>query len=172
MWNDFLSIYDPHIAWDLIGGFNCVLGAHENLGRIPPARLVCEEFWAFRDSANLVHMHTHGADFTWSNGRESTRHTEVRLDKVIHNVAWINIWLISSCKTLNKNCSYHHPLLLEFGVYVKRFYRPFRFSNAWVVHPDFLNVVQESWKDEVSNISNHIQKLMVKLKRLKLKLKN
>lgn len=81
-------------CWD----FNCVLGSHEKRGGGPPHQLACDEFAAFTNATNPIHMHTQGDEFTWSNGRECRRHTEVRLDRVIHNAAWIMIWSLSYCK--------------------------------------------------------------------------
>lgn len=74
-----MGIYDPDIAWDFIGDFNCIMGSHEKLGGRPPVQIACQEFVAFTSSANLIHMQTQGAQYTWSNERGGNRHTEVRL---------------------------------------------------------------------------------------------
>lgn len=106
-----LTIYDPKISWSFIDDFNCILGAHEKHGGTPPCQLACEELAFVSNLANLIYMRTHGFDFTWSNGREGMRYVEVRLDRVIHNAAWIKMWSVTSCKAFDKICSDHYPLL-------------------------------------------------------------
>jgi hypothetical protein len=45
----------------------------------------------------------------------------------------------------------HNPLLLRFGgLPLNRGSRPFRFEAAWIDHPEYMNLVNESW-----NSSNH-----------------
>jgi hypothetical protein len=70
LWNVLNSLQAQHdIPWSFIGDFNVIMGAHEHRGRFNPARLPIEEFQAWSDSFNLIHLPTRGADFTWNNGR-------------------------------------------------------------------------------------------------------
>jgi hypothetical protein len=70
LWNALTSLQAQHdLPWSFIGDFNVIMGAHEHRGRFNPARLPIEEFQAWSDSFNLIHLPTRGADFTWNNGR-------------------------------------------------------------------------------------------------------
>jgi hypothetical protein len=60
--NNLQSQYD--LPWCFIGDFNVILGAHEYRGRFSPARLPMEEFKAWSDSFNLIHLPTRGAEYT------------------------------------------------------------------------------------------------------------
>jgi hypothetical protein len=70
LWNALTSLQAQHdLPWSFIGDFNVIMGAHEHRGRFNPARLPIEEFQAWSESFNLIHLPTRGADFTWNNGR-------------------------------------------------------------------------------------------------------
>lgn len=83
------TVQDQNVACAIIGDFNLVLGAHGKRGGRSPKTIACEEFTAFTNVANLMHMSTHGVEYTWSNGRADGGLIEVRLDRVIHNAVWL-----------------------------------------------------------------------------------
>lgn len=116
-------------------------------------------------------MFTQGAEYTWSNGRKGRRHTEVRLDRLLHNSAWVNLWPLSHCKTLYRVSSDHYPIILSFDVFVRSFVRPFKFSNCWIDHPKFEREVQLCWEEPMGYVDNPMQVMMLKLQRLKKRLK-
>lgn len=60
LWIDLMQVCDQNTPWALIGDFNCVLGAHEKKDGRPPLQILCEEFLAFTNMANFVHIHTWG----------------------------------------------------------------------------------------------------------------
>lgn len=68
-----------------MGDFNAILGAHEQRGSRIPSRIACEDFKNWTDAGSLNHIVTRGAEFTWSNGRKGSAHTERRLDRAICN---------------------------------------------------------------------------------------
>lgn len=108
---------------------------------------------------------------SWSNKREGRRHTELLLDWVIHNASWLSLWPLSHCKTPYRIFSNHYPILLSFGLFVRKIARPFRFSNCWVEHSDFDKEVWSSWYEPIGYVSNPMQSMMIKLQRLKRMLK-
>lgn len=75
--------------------------------------VTCDEFKSWSDSCDLIHLPTIGAAYTWFNKRRGPAHTERRLDKVICNGAWISFWDSSTCCTLPRSKSDHHPILLK-----------------------------------------------------------
>lgn len=136
-----------------------------------PIKISREEFLASPNTSNLIHMHTHGMKFTWNNGKYENRCNEEWLDRTIHNATWLSQWSPNSCKTLNKQFSDHHPLLLHFDVYFRRFPRPFRFANIWTEHPDYLLVIKQSWDYLLGFTPNPIVRVIVKVKWVKAMLK-
>lgn len=64
LWFDNLQVCDPNITWAIIGDFNYVTGAYENRGDNPPYQIACEGLIASTNTADLLHMHTHGVEYT------------------------------------------------------------------------------------------------------------
>lgn len=87
-----------------------------------------------------------GAEFKWSNGRGGGRHSEVGLDRILCKAYWLVSWSDTSCRTLVREFSDHHPILLKFDNYVRRFPKTFRFLSCWLQHEDFMDMVKENWE--------------------------
>lgn len=64
LWSDLFDIYVPDLVWLFIGDFNCILGAHQKREGCPLIQMACDEFVMFTNTANLIHMQTHGAQYT------------------------------------------------------------------------------------------------------------
>ena len=71
-----------------------------------------------------------------------------RLDRLLFNNAWEDIFPISGLLPLSSNISDHCPLLLSCSC-DKPKYRHFCFENFWVKLPGFIETVQEAWQEEV-----------------------
>lgn len=117
-------------------------------------------------------MDTIGAEFTWFNGRSDRRHTNVRLERVITNATWYATLSDTACRTLVREFFDHHPLLLKFDSYVRKYPRPFRFMSCGILNENLSVVVKENWEQPIIYVSNPMIRMMLKLKRLKMRLKN
>ncbi|XP_019430885.1 PREDICTED: uncharacterized protein LOC109338180, partial [Lupinus angustifolius] len=126
--------------------FNVVLGAHECKGSRLPCRGPSEEFKSFSNSANLIHLDTRGAPYTWSNRRSVSALTEKRLDMTLCNDDWLHSWNQVSCCTLPRIASDYHPILLYATTDSIAKKSPFRFHKMWLTHHDCKRVVMESWR--------------------------
>ncbi|KAL7243069.1 hypothetical protein ACSBR1_015475 [Camellia fascicularis] len=84
-----------------------------------------------------------GRKFTWGNSQEGERWS--RLDRFLVNPEWLynfnfKVW------GLPRRWSDHCPILLmederDWGL------RPFKFLNAWTLHPSFMKVVEKCWSE-------------------------
>jgi len=135
------------MPWSSIGNFNTILGSHEHKGIHEPARLPITEFQQWSDLNNLVHLHTRGVSFTWSNGRKGRNITQKRLDRVLVNQDWINVCQSSSVSTLTKLRSDHYTLLFEFQTQSSQFTSSFKFMKMCISHPNCINVVKQCWNN-------------------------
>jgi hypothetical protein len=169
-WSVLSNIQNQYnLPWSCIGDFNTVLGSHEHKGIHEPARLPMNDFQHWSDSNNLIHLHTKGAAYTWSNGRRGRNKTQKRLDRVIVNHDWINACQTINVCTLTKLRSDHFPLLFEFQTQTAQFSSSFKFMKMWISHPDCINVVKQCWNNQISGCPMFI--LSQKLKMLKEALK-
>lgn len=170
LWSELENLKaNNHGPWCYIGDFNVVLGAHEVKGSHLPRKTPCDDFKAWTETYNLLHLPTRGAEFTWSNGRKLAAHTQKRLDRSICDDNWISYWNSSSCYTLTKCHSDHHPLLLIMKKGAKSHPSPFKFLSMWPDHPDCSRLVSEIWAKPVAGCPMYI--LSQKLKSLNNELK-
>lgn len=96
-----------------------MLGSHEKGGGGLPHKGSCDDFNNWTNSRNYTHIPSRGAEFTWSNYREASRFTEMRLDRAIINSDWLSYWSSVSCDALVRNQSDHSPLLLSLSKGIK-----------------------------------------------------
>ncbi|KAK2389841.1 hypothetical protein QL285_063403 [Trifolium repens] len=153
-----------------MGDFNTILGCHEYRGNSTPARLPMVEFQNWIDLNNLIHLPTHGAFYTWANGRRGRHYTQKRLDRVICNQEWFDCFNYVNVSTLTENNSDHFPILFYFKILDCHQPSTFKFLKMWTSHPDCVNVVQQSWNVNVVGCPMFV--LSEKLKILKVKLKS
>ncbi|WJX52536.1 hypothetical protein P8452_38639 [Trifolium repens] len=171
LWNALSQVQSQHLLpWCYMGDFNTILGCHEYRGNSTPARLPMVEFQNWTDLNNLIHLPTHGAFYTWANGRRGRHYTQKRLDRVICNQDWFNCFNSINVSTLTKNNSDHFPILFDFKILDCHQPSNFKFLKMWTSHPDCVNVVQQSWKVNVVGCPMFV--LSEKLKILKVKLKS
>ncbi|CAL0328478.1 unnamed protein product [Lupinus luteus] len=169
LWSELKDLMNKNMGpWCCIGDFNMVMGANECRGSTLPARMPIEEFRAFSDDTNLIHLTTRGVEFTWSNKRRGMPLTEKRLDRSICNEDWLSIWSQVFCCTLPKSASDHHPLLLKSSSLPISKHSHFRFHRMWLNHSDCRRVVLDCWKTYI--IGCHMNKVSQNLKILKRKL--
>lgn len=77
-----------------------------------------------------------GHQFTWERGRNTDQWTEIRLDRVLENAAWLDKFPMTNVYYLEGSPSYHNPLLTIPEV--KRLGRKaftFKFENTWLTEP-------------------------------------
>ncbi|XP_019450653.1 PREDICTED: uncharacterized protein LOC109352923 [Lupinus angustifolius] len=163
----FLNFPGP---WCCIGDFNAVLGSNECRGAHLPKKTSSNEFKAFSDSANLTHIVTRGAEFTWSNRRRGSAHTEKRLDRALCNDDWLSEWSSITCCTLPRSNSDHHPLLLCASGTIKVRQPNFKFQKMWLLHHGLRDIIKSNWDTRVVGCPMFV--LASKLKNLKVVLKH
>lgn len=111
----------------IIGDFNAIVGSHEKRGGPPPPNISCDEFVAFIDSCDFIHMDIVGAKFKWTNKRKGRSRADIRLDRAICHAAWYTIWTDTTCRTLVREFSGHHLLLLHFYIFFRKYPKSFKF---------------------------------------------
>ncbi|KAL8507347.1 hypothetical protein ACS0TY_018043 [Phlomoides rotata] len=143
LWADITT--HANMSLCVMRDFNVVLGAHErSRGARNPAR-PSQEFMAFMDEAHLHDMDTSGPQYTWVTRRSNHGYMAARLDRVLVNDGFLDLWHSATATVLPRISSDHHPILLTLQETADHSIRPFRFQNMWTTHPSFLPMVSESW---------------------------
>lgn len=94
---------------------------------------ILEGFWKIIDDCGLVELDLIGYQYTWERGRGTNGWVEVRLDRTMTNMDWVDRFRSAHLFNLEVSLLDHCPLFLdpEFkqrGVAN----RSFRFENAWL----------------------------------------
>ncbi|XP_073355103.1 uncharacterized protein [Aegilops tauschii subsp. strangulata] len=142
------------------GDFNLVKGEAERSSGRANRRMVAK----FRHTINCLGLHDMplvGRKFTWCNDQQ--RLIITRLDWVLFNNDWEEIYPISDLLALSSNISDHCPLMLSCAAGHPRA-RRFRFENFWCKLPGFLETVKRAWEEEVDS-SDPAKVLSIELQR-------
>ncbi|XP_057803363.1 uncharacterized protein LOC131018665 [Salvia miltiorrhiza] len=168
LWMDILSFATAKYV--ILGNFNAVKGAHERSSNCRPNAASCEEFCAFIDSLGCIESPTVGLKYTWSGRRFMPSHVESTLDRAFFSNSFAEDWHTIFTQVLPRATSDHSPILLMCQSVPLPSCRFFRFLDMWTLHPDFLEMVKQSWSKNL-DCSCPIFTVMAKLKRLKKELR-
>ncbi|XP_074363689.1 uncharacterized protein LOC141704347, partial [Apium graveolens] len=164
LWDYCNNLQDVSLPWCLMGDFNCVLGLNEISGG--------REHWTpdmqvFKDcliNNGLGPIRTVGDVFTWSNRRDQNLVLK-RLDRMVGNAAWFNLFSEGSVFVKPKGLMDHNPLLYEEPMQLTRLVNPSSFFNFMIDIPGFSDLVSHSWSQDFPG--NPMQQFNSKLKNVK-----
>lgn len=94
----------------------------------------------------LVDLELVGHQYTWERGRGTEAWTEIRLDRALTTVTWLDLFPSVKLYNLEGSTSDNSPILLvheEDTKFVGR--RHFMFKNAWLTEHMCRQLVIESW---------------------------
>lgn len=95
-----------------------------------------------------------------------------RLDRFLVSEEWIQEWGVMAQWALNRDVSYHCPIILKDGSQ-NWGPKPFRFISCWLQHRVFKMLVESAWSDfRVFGWEAYIVKEKMKLLKVKLKIWN
>lgn len=109
-----------------------------------------------------------GFQYTWTNNGQGSNKKSFKIDRVMVNNAWFRHFSVTSVCFTDPLVSDHFPSVLTWHNVVSK-PKPFRFCNAWRLHPNFERILLESWRERVVGSPTYI--LSQKLRNLKKKLK-
>ncbi|KAF9681426.1 hypothetical protein SADUNF_Sadunf05G0000200 [Salix dunnii] len=128
--SEIASILDG--PWVVGGDFNAVLNIKESKGGDNPNQGSMEEFGSCLLDCGLLDAGYEGNDFTWTNGKVMRR-----LDRIVFNLEWSDLFSLTRVKHLNRVGSDHCPLLLQCSQAVQTFTSSFRVKNfIWTIQND------------------------------------
>lgn len=142
----------------LVGDFNLIAAtADKSTSNIN--RGLINAFRNFMNRLELKDMYLHGRRYTWSN--EQLHTILVRLDRVLYNQPWNELFPNALLQGLSSADSDHCPLLLTSNA-LFRPQRRFMFENMWVRLEGFNDVVPAAWdkatksSDPYTNLHNKL----------------
>lgn len=116
----------------------------------------------------LEDMKYTGCYYTWNNKQSEGSRVFCKLDRVLCNVRWCEMFPTSETWFLPEGLFNHSPMLLQVHQVRRKGASPFRFYKMWCEAPDFLNRVREPWGMQVSGSPMFC--LMQRLKKVKIEM--
>ncbi|XP_074342489.1 uncharacterized protein LOC141680061 [Apium graveolens] len=117
---------DSNLPWCVIGDVNNVVDVCDKLGGSQYPSWLIEGFNDALQDAGLTDMDIVGHQFTWERGRDTNEWMEVRLDRALVNLEWMNLFPMA--KLYNLEAQFR-----------------FKFENAWMMEPMCEILVQDGW---------------------------
>lgn len=151
---------DANFPWCLVGDFNNVTSHTDKRGGTPYPGHLIDGFNACLQDADLHDLDITGHQFTWERGGNTDHWTEIRLDIILANTRWLDMFQTAKVYNLEGSPSDHIPLLLiqeMLNSGNKR--RQLKFENAWLTEPMCFQIIKNCWKEE--NNGNVVQKLKI-----------
>lgn len=175
LWSDLFTIQNDVLIgenclpWVLLGDFNSFIDASETSGVVPRRTEAMVEFKQCIQQLGVVDLQFRGQFFTWWDNNVSNPLYR-KLDRVLVNDKWLEVFDLSTASFLPRGLSDHSPAAVHLGVNQDRVYKPFQIFNHLIEHDQFLNVVAAAWEIEVTGNPWFI--LTTKLKNVKSALKS
>lgn len=120
--------------WVLLGDFNEIVSEAGKRGRAPVDQGRCFRFIKWLNECKLINLSAAGLRYIWRGSvQRGFRRVYERLDRVLCNVEWRDLFLGASVFNLPRVKSDHHPILLkiERERSGNKDNLPFLFEFAW-----------------------------------------
>lgn len=146
LWQNLLE-YGEQLEepWLILGDFNNILNPEERSNGRNVSPYETRNFGDCCSSLGLSDLHSVGMFFTWSNNTVLSK-----LDRAMVNNSWRDSGMFGLANFLPAGCiSDHSPCIVSLINPGTRNKPAFRFFNMWSLHPDFQNVVTNSWNLDV-----------------------
>jgi hypothetical protein len=156
-----------NVDWLLTGDFNLIRRPSD---RNRPGEHIQDKmnFNAAISNLRLEELRLQGNKYTWSNMQVSP--LLERLDWAFASVSWVTNYPGSLVTTLSRDVSNHTPCLIAMSTDIPKS-KVFRFENYWLLHNDFMQVMQHGWNVPVP-YSDKAKRLGGKFKNLRRVLRN
>ncbi|VFQ83427.1 unnamed protein product [Cuscuta campestris] len=131
-------------CWLVGGDFNAIASPLEHKGSSSPCASSMADMDDCIQACELSEPQVKGSLFTWM-GKRSTGTVHRKLDRILLNVNFRNLFDDITTTILSRATSDHKPLILECKNSIFLGPKPFRYLNFWGYHKDFHDVVSKAW---------------------------
>ncbi|XP_074265937.1 uncharacterized protein LOC141588392 [Silene latifolia] len=155
-------------AWCICGDFNNVLNFHERIGR----DVLWSEIRDFRDCVDYCEVQdisAHGAFFTWTNKQDPSSRVFSRIDRMMVNRDWYDMYPESNAYFMAEGIYDHNPCVSYRRMTDVRKKTQFKYFNMWSMAPEFKTIITNEWNKQIRGTKMY--SVVNKLKSLKKPLK-
>ncbi|GAV92722.1 Exo_endo_phos domain-containing protein [Cephalotus follicularis] len=155
--------------WLILGDFNVSRHPQEQLHGSPKFSKAMNEFNNCFNLIEVEDIRGVGRFFTWSNKRDGIHTVYKKLDRVLGNWGWHNVYNHSFAQFHNPGVSDHSPISVTLAVPGSSGCKPFKFLKFWTEDSRFLEMVRRVWSQR--SVGNPLEVVICKLRNLKRELK-
>ncbi|XP_021840005.2 uncharacterized protein [Spinacia oleracea] len=168
LWKDLSHLATSiSMAWVIMGDFNAIMAIEDRVGslvkwgEIQPMR-------SCMSSCNLAEVKTMERHFTWTNKQDGAARVFTRIDRILANSQWEDIFTTAEATYFPEEEFDHCPMIMScYRVAHQK--KPFRFYNMWVTSEHFIPTIQANWSKPVHGC--HMFRVVRRLKWIKADLK-
>ncbi|XP_010681482.2 uncharacterized protein LOC104896429 [Beta vulgaris subsp. vulgaris] len=154
--------------WLVGGDFNCVLHMDERIG-VHVSSWDIEPIRSCLDECGLYDMKCSGNSFTWNNKQEGNDRVFAKLDRVLINDQWEEVYHNVGAAFLNEGEFDHSPAIVSGNESHGQYKKPFKYFTMWKQSPQFEELVKKCWQERV--MGNRMYVVTQKFKSVKNELK-
>ncbi|KAF5477357.1 hypothetical protein F2P56_004006 [Juglans regia] len=146
--------------WLVLGNFNVIRRDSERVGGNPRPLISMLEFSNYIDHCGLLETSSSGQNMSWCNGHRGVSRSWEKLDRVLMNNVFANLFPSVHFNYLSRKSSDHCPMVV-FSDRLATSYGPsqFCFLNMWCLHDGFLmvNVNIRALEERLDFLENQLQ---------------
>jgi hypothetical protein len=162
-----LASLEP-VAWLCAGDFNEIVDISEKFGGAGRAAGQMNNFSETLAYCNLMDLGNRGHFFTWNNGQEGGSFTQERLDRVVANSTWCEMFQVVDIANEVATSSDHTPFFITIngGPVRRRQNRRFFYAAEWGMEKECKQIIKQVWRQK-STQENKLQALQNSFERCK-----
>ncbi|XP_026419629.1 uncharacterized protein LOC113315582 [Papaver somniferum] len=157
-----IQLITVDIGGALVSG---IMHMMKKIGGRAANRRSMQEFNDCLNNCELMLAPKSGLMHSWSNCQHGNKRILCNLDISIYNHKWFQMHEDWSYKVGVRISSDHSPLLGGGATIPKPSNAPFKFQKMWLTHPEFMEVVSQSWDEDIVGDPPYV--FQQKVKRLK-----
>ncbi|MFS7905001.1 putative RNA-directed DNA polymerase [Helianthus anomalus] len=151
--------------WVLMGDFNCTLFLDDTLSGSSTSNLGMVEFKDCVTATEVSDVNSSGLHYTWTNKQQKPRAVFKKIDRVLGNTKFIDLFQAAAACFHPYRLSDHTPCTLVLPSIVRDKPRPFKFVNLLADKQGFMEEVQRIWGMDIQGVC--MFQVVKKLKLLK-----
>ncbi|XP_043697195.1 uncharacterized protein LOC122647973 [Telopea speciosissima] len=157
--------------WAVLGDFNVIRNQNEKIGGDPIRLEAKDDLNNFIDDSELIDLKWKGEAMTWNNRQSGVTRICCKLDRVMVNLAWMDVFRSSEATFHPPGLSNRSPVVVAVLDETNFGPKPFRFFEAWIGREGFDDLVRKGWEQPVSMSLNPILRFAARLRNVKKELR-
>ncbi|XP_062085914.1 uncharacterized protein LOC133792021 [Humulus lupulus] len=165
LWEGLQRPYHMPKAWIYLGDFNAPLSGKDRVGGKVVSDSELHDPLNWSAGAQVEPLRGIGSYFTWSNNQEGAARIYSKIDHVLSNEKWLDLFSKSTAIYRWEGISDHYSCLVSFQNSEQLGSKNFHYYNYWAEHKDFNDLVLKSWRGPITAYG--MNAIFLKLLRLK-----